>query len=244
MARMRSRLTTQVESYLEMQAAAGRKLQREGHLLRAFAAFSAENDVDCVSAELAVRFATMSESTWIRVHRLRTIHRFVSYTRAEDDRNEFPPRDYFGPYPKQRPTPYILSPTQIQQILAASSRWRPGRSQRHRVYTALFGLLASTGMRVSEAQRLRLGDLRHGVLAIRGSKGRSRAIPLHPSVEEALLRYLRGRRGVIAGSEFMFPSTTGTKMAKGVPSGVFRQIVDRIGIPRRDGVRGPVLHSL
>ncbi len=244
MAGMRRGLVKQVESYLEMQLATGHRLQREGLLLRAFARFSAQNGMDYVCAEFAIRFACASNSTWLRVHCLHTIHRFVRYARAEDNRHEFPPPDYFGRYPNRRPTPYILSPTEIARIMTASSRWPAGKSQRNLVYTTLFGLLASTGTRISEALGLRLGDLQHGVLAIRNSKGRSRAIPLHPSVEAALARYLQGRCGLLAASEFVFPSTNGTKMLGSVASAVFRQLVDSTGIPRRQGVRGPVLHSL
>ena len=51
----------------------------------------------------------------------------------------------------------------------------------------LFGLLASTGLRVSEALNLRLGDLPPGgVLHIRQTKyNKSRLVPMHPSVVEA-----------------------------------------------------------
>ena len=56
----------------------------------------------------------------------------------------------------------------------------------------LFGLIAATGMRVSEALALRLDDVQpDGVLHIRETKFRkSRLVPLHATVVEALERYL------------------------------------------------------
>jgi integrase len=57
----------------------------------------------------------------------------------------------------------------------------------------LFGLLAATGLRVSEALRLRNGDvdLKAGMLTIQRSKfAKSRQVPVHPSVVEALIPFL------------------------------------------------------
>jgi integrase/recombinase XerD len=61
---------------------------------------------------------------------------------------------------------------------------------------ALVGLLAVTGMRVSEACALDRADveLAAGRLTVRrGKNGRSREIPLHPSTVEALERFARAR---------------------------------------------------
>ena len=61
---------------------------------------------------------------------------------------------------------------------------------------SLIGLLAVTGMRVSEACALDRRDveLGEGRLTVRqGKNGRSREIPLHPSTVQALERYARTR---------------------------------------------------
>jgi integrase len=61
-----------------------------------------------------------------------------------------------------------------------------------RTYEALFGLLACTGLRVSEALALTLGDvdLEQGLIRIRGSKSqKSRLVPLHVSAIVALRTY-------------------------------------------------------
>ena len=60
----------------------------------------------------------------------------------------------------------------------------------------MIGLLAVTGMRISEAVGLDRGDLDlvHGRLVVRNSKfGKSRQLPLHPTTVEALREYLRVR---------------------------------------------------
>jgi integrase len=59
-------------------------------------------------------------------------------------------------------------------------------------YATLFGLIASTGLRISEALNMRLSDVKSdGVLLIRrGNGGKSRLIPLHSTVKDALNAYL------------------------------------------------------
>ena len=77
------------------------------------------------------------------------------------------------------------------------------------VYETLFGLLACTGMRISEALALTNADvdLKQGMLTIRLAKfGKSRQVPLHSSAVEAL-RIYRGRRdlaGISAQDEAPF----------------------------------------
>ena len=75
----------------------------------------------------------------------------------------------------------------------------------------MFGLIAATGLRVSEAIALRLDDVRpDGVLHIRETKFcKSRLVPLHQTVVEALARYLERRRRIAADSDCLFPSVRG-----------------------------------
>src|SRR6059036_1768217 len=85
----------------------------------------------------------------------------------------------FGKERRPRPTPYILSDEQICQIiqLAAQSGYRTLRRQ---TYSTFFALLACTGLRVSEAIRLRYDDITPDGLVIRATKFRkNRLVPLH-----------------------------------------------------------------
>ncbi|MNL80496.1 Phage integrase family protein [compost metagenome] len=58
------------------------------------------------------------------------------------------------------------------QLLVAARRLGPKPGLRGLVYETLFGLIASTGLRLSEALSLSVGDvdLRHGLLTIRRTK--------------------------------------------------------------------------
>jgi integrase len=78
-------------------------------------------------------------------------------------------------------------------LLAAARRLGPVTGLRALVYETLFGLIASTGMRISEALSLHNEDvnLKYGLLTIHQTKfGKSRQVPMHPSTVAALSRYL------------------------------------------------------
>ena len=94
--------------------------------------------------------------------------------------------------------PYIFSENEIEQLLCAASRLGPPGSLRPQTYSTLFGLLAVTGMRVSEARNLHLHDVTLDGLLIRETKfHKSRLLPLHVTTRMALDRYIdQRRRGV------------------------------------------------
>jgi integrase len=72
---------------------------------------------------------------------------------------------------------------------AAALALRPANALRRWTYYCLFGLIAVTGMRLSEAINLQRDDvdLASGILTVRQTKfGKSRLIPLHPTTRAAL----------------------------------------------------------
>jgi integrase len=109
----------------------------------------------------------------------------------------------------------------------------------------LFGLIAATGLRITEALELRLGDiLPGGILHIRETKFRkSRLTPLHLSVREALDRYLALRRDFVGLVDCLFLSARGGRLSYAVVNKAFREIIRVAGIaPGR--TRRPRIHDL
>ncbi|MFS8978223.1 tyrosine-type recombinase/integrase [Cupriavidus necator] len=88
------------------------------------------------------------------------------------------------------------------------------------VFHCLIGLLSVTGLRISEALNLELGDvdLEDAVLTIRGAKlGRSRLVPIHPTTCAVLADYLRRRKQFLGCrvSSYVFVTSRGTRLDMG-----------------------------
>ena len=139
-------------------------------------------------AQVAIEWAGLAQGMPQRARRLGIVIRLARYLRAEDDRHEVPPA-VFGAEKSPRPVPYILSLDQIRQLIHAAAH-SGYRTLRRETYRTLFALLACTGLRVSEAIRLRFDDITPDGLVIRCSKFRkSRLVPLHDTARAGLDRY-------------------------------------------------------
>lgn len=203
-------LIDDVYRYLELRRSFGFKLHRIDHYLVLFVRFAQEAGDTHIRAATAIAWAkTFSKTQNSRYWRISEIAQFAHFLRAEDPTHEVPPCNLFY-RPCSRPAPYIYSADELRRLIEAAGNLSPLRSGplRGRMYVTLFGLLASTGMRVSEALNLKLSDLLpHGVLHVRNTKsGDSRVLPLHPSVVNALSAYLPVRQRAAGGDDHVFLS--------------------------------------
>ena len=143
-------LLRSVEEYLALRRALGFKLRHETWFLPNFVAFLAEHGSTVITTELAVRWAQLPTGTtlgWL-AHRLSSVRSFAKHRRAFDPRTEVPPPDIIT-YRAHRRTPHLYTTPEIATLLLlASNLSGPMRST---AYSALIGLLASTGMRAGEA---------------------------------------------------------------------------------------------
>jgi integrase len=147
-----------------------------------------------ITIDLAIEWATASEtntrSAWAR--RLSLVHRFAKYYKVTEPETEIPPLNLFGSA-HRRPTPYIYSQNEINNLLKATSQLEPTDGLRPVTFKYLLGLLISTGLRISEAIKLKNHDvdLIKGILTIRETKAhKSRYVPLHPTTVNALKKYV------------------------------------------------------
>lgn len=145
--------------------------------------------------------------------------------------------------------PYIYTPGEIADLLdAAAALSRFGRG---RIYPAVFGLLASTGLRIGEALGLDTDevDLDAGVLTISRGKSRDpRLVPMHPTTTTALSDYVSWRdhhlhRGDAASdTRAFFVDTTGRRLPYANVRHAFRQTRNDAGLTAT-GAR-PRIHDL
>lgn len=236
-------LARAVQSYLSVRRAAGYCLRDVELHLRSFAAYSDAKGQRHVNSQTAIEWARQAPSVHSRPRRLADVARFARYMQAEDARHEVPPA-VFGRERRPRPAPYILSEEQLCQIirLAAQSGYRTLRRQ---TYSTLFALLSCTGLRVSEAIRLRYDDITPDGLVIRLSKFRkSRLVPLHETARAGLERYLQQRRPYAPFDDHLFISLRRKPLLIKDVDTAFRTVADKMGLPRRRGQRRPTPHSL
>ena len=235
-------LAAAVASYVAVRRATGFTFRSEALLLQSFAAFSEARAESYVRASLAVDWAGLARSVPQRARRLGHVIRLAHYLRAEDLHHEVPP-PVFGAEKRSRPVPYILSPDQIRQLVLAASR-SGYRTLRRDTYSTLFALLASTGLRVSEAIHLRLDDITPDGLVIRCSKFRkSRLVPLHETAYAAIERYLQRRLAYAPAEPHVFVSLRRKPLLLHDVEVAFRTAARAVGLPDSPRAR-PTPHSL
>ena len=143
--------------------------------------------------------------------------------------------------------PYIFTFEELTRFVDAARLMQQHERTpiRREIYAVLFGLIALTGLRISEALDLRLSDIQpDGILQIRNTKfGKSRMVPLHRSVVSALDSYLDLRRDVIAEDDHVFLSGGKRRIYYSVVQRAFHEILDIAAIaPGRP--RRPRIHDL
>ena len=127
--------------------------------------------------------------------RLIAVRGFLIHLSARDGGTEVPPPGLLGPAGHRKP-PHVYSDREISDLMRAAAGLGPAGGLRPRSYATLFGLIACTGLRISEALSLTCGDvdLHRGVLTVRAGKGgRTRLVPLHPTALGPLRAYVSDR---------------------------------------------------
>ena len=247
-----------VERYLDERHRLGFSARTQAYALRSFARHvHAVGHVGPITVEVMADWArsdshaSSDPRTWAR--RLKSLRSFMRWLQHFEPGCEVPDDAIFGRLP-ERQVPHIYTEQEIIDLLAAARKLGPAPGLRGIVYETLFGLLASTGMRISEALALTNADvdLKQGMLTIHLAKfGKSRQVPLHPSTVEALRLY-RGRRdlaGISVQDEApFFVGTRGRR--RGTPLGdrqvhrVFIELRERLGWRNRGAHHAPRIHDL
>jgi integrase/recombinase XerD len=242
-----TRLAAAVQQYLALRKSLGYKLYLASLWLPDFASFLDAHGSSVITTALAVKWARLpakaSPPHW--AHRLSVIRQFARHHRAFDARTEVPPVDMI-PYRAQRLIPHVYTAEQVTALMyEAACLSFPLRAAS---YEAILGLLAVTGMRVSEVLALNDDDLDGGrqLLTIRSSKfGKSRHVPLHSTTLAALRDYACRRDQLRPHHKcpaFFISSRGGLVFLQNLNQ-VFPQLLERAGLDRGPG-RRPRIHDL
>jgi len=244
-----SKLRRALEEYLAVRRALGFELRTPGRLLHQFMDFAEAEGVSFITRNLALRWATQCKNTQARywAYRLSVVRQFAEYHRAIDCRTEIPS---VGLLPQQfhKRSPYLYGDEEIEQLISAAKQMSSPLKLHGKTYCTFFGLLAVTGMRVSELLHLDREDvdLTEGVLTIRRTKfGKSRLIPLHSSARNTLSQYATLRDQILPSlvTSSFFVSEWSKRLNYSTVWRIFVKLTRGIGLQTGTG-SGPRLHDL
>lgn len=244
---MSQALTPLLGDYLRVRRALGFKLQGTEVLVTQFLAYLDDHDADTITIEHALGFATAPAGASARWHALRlsAIRCFARWAAASDPSVQVPPARLLPARPT-RAAPYIYGDDQIQALLAAADQLQP--TIRAATFHTLIALMAATGVRTGEAIGLDVTSLdpAAGTLRVTGKYGKTRLLPLHPSVSSGLIDYLDARARLLpAGAcPALLISTTGARMAPSTVHTTFRAVVRAAGLEPGSAACRPRLHDL
>ena len=246
-------LTPQLERYLSVRRRLGYDLRTAERILRRFIRYADAEGAVHIDTALFLRWhGSLTEACGpTRAARLCVVRMFAQWLSSFDPAHEVPPRGLL-PASTRRPRPHIYSEAEIGSIIAEARDLPSIYGLRGLTCSTLFGLVAVTGLRISEALALNRGDLDtgDGVLRVRfGKQGRERLLPLDQSVVAQLDAYATERDRLLGcAAPAFFVAEKGTRLTDCGARYNFAQVCQRIGLRAeqrygRHG-RGPRIHDL
>jgi integrase len=241
-----------IELYLRQRRQWGFALKQEGWVLSTLGQYARQtHHRGPLTSALVLRWAQEPQDAsplwWAR--RLAIARQFAQFWVAYDSRTQVPPAGVFGPS-HYRPPVHIYTPAEVAALLEATASLGPPHSPRVTTFKTLFGLLASTGLRISEALHLRPQDFAPAdrLLRIGPSKfSPPRVLPLSASTTQALQAYSQWRQQKLipASPPTFFLLDHARPLKRDRAEAVFAQLRQRLGwtqppIPRLHDFR----HSL
>lgn len=238
-------LKDDIKQYIELKHFLGFKYRVQASLLNNFAEFAERQDDRFVRTETVLLWAAQAPSAAQRRNRLLTIRRFTKAMHVEDSRHQVPPKGAFSHKSANRRMPHIYSENEISMLLQGAAKLKPEGSIRPATYKTLFGLIAATGLRISEALALQLDDITDDGIIVRSTKFRkSRLVPIHETVQYELNNYLVFRMKIGSDNTAVFVSPQGSALCHSTVNSVFLTIARSIGLRRQAGYPGPTIHDM
>ncbi len=250
-------LRARVLEFLREQRNLGFHLVSCGRELLNFASFVEDSKhLGAVTVELTSQWAREAHggnvSPETSGRRLVNLRPFLRWLQQFEAATEVPDDSIFGSLPGRK-TPHIYRTDEVLALMQEAGKLGPADGLRAATYATLFGLIAATGLRIGEALGLADVDvdLAAGVLTVRGAKfGKSRLVPVHPSVIAPLSAYRATRMKQVANTaqSLFFVGSRGALLGK--PLGdrqvhrIFTQLRKQLGWVDRGGHGQPRIHDL
>lgn len=244
-----SKLRKTLQEYLAVRRALGVKLYNVGLDLHHFVSFMEKHRACVITTKLALQWVRQPRDAHpsYLAERLGRVRRFAQYVSAIDLRTEIPSQEFL-PYRSERKPPYIYSDAEIKRLIKAARKLPSSVGLRPYTYSAFFGLLTITGMRIGEAVALNQQDvdLKEGIITIHQAKfGKSRLVPLHRSTQRALENYLLNKNRICPKPKTtaFFISDQGNRLTQCTVRWTFNRLSRQIGLRGPTDRHGPRIHD-
>ena len=241
-----------VQEYLHQRRQLGFALKSAGTELLRFARFAdARGHRGALTQELQVEWAhehVRRTGAVTGARRIEIVRPFAAYYRQFEVDTEIPATGILG-RGHARLAPHIYTDEEVRALLDQAQRLTPFGGLRPLMYRTLFGLIAATGLRLSEALKLLVSDvdLNGATLTVRQTKfHKSRCVPLHVSVVQALSAYREQRdrsADPSAGAAF-FVSRVGAALPVRTVENVFARMRSQLCWQARGDHGNPRIHDL
>lgn len=194
------KLSLFLDDYINYRASHVKIESWEINSITKFAFYADKNKTYTITRKLVIDYINLKKNP-SRTHKftlMKHIRPFCKFLNVQNP-DHFVPEYRFIPRPKKLLIPFIFNDQQVSQMMqyARHNLWRgPQRLLVPATYETLIGLLWATGMRISEATKLNIGDIdfENGIIHIRETKFyKSRLLPLQKSTTQALKNYLTER---------------------------------------------------
>lgn len=239
-----------VDDYLTMRRGLGYRSVTNERSVRSFARHL-DGHAGPIPLEKTLEWATATSSCDPRNPARRLVHvrDLLRYLHALDGTTDVPAPGMLGPT-GHRPPPHVYSDAELVDLLDAAAGLDPVDGLRPRCYVTLFGLLACTGMRISEALALSCADvdLEGGVITVRaGKRGLTRLVPLHATALGPLADYVseRERRfGSPGPDEAFFRTDASERIGYEAARHAFVAVRRQLGWTADGRTHAPRIHDL
>lgn len=239
-----------LKNYLSLRRGLGFKLRSDEIALSAFVSFLEKQGAEHITTRTAAEWCLQGRAQQVtKARRLCYVRGFAQHLKASDPRTEIPPLDLIK-CKKKRARPYLYTDDEVKKLIAAALGLDPINGLRHLTYHYLLGLLAVTGMRISEVINLKVDDVDFdtGILTVHGTKfGKSRLVPLHATTCEALRKYKVARDRIVKdhdGGTTLFVSSRHKPLVYRVVLKTFDTLCRQVGLRGQTRRHVPRIHDL
>lgn len=199
-----NRLNQELDAYLAIREAVGLSNKAQHRLLQNFLSYAEHagvTDGSPIRAAIAMAWAWDDAPATCgvkgRAARLMVVRGFLTFLASVVPGTEVPASRLVAGATRRQP--YIFSDDELAGLISAAASPNLYNPFGPVVLSTLLGLLGSTGLRIGEAVRLTMSDVRLGdkfpnLQILQTKFQKSRIVPIHPTVAIALDSYLERRR--------------------------------------------------